>query len=57
MDRNMTHTGEGLGLPATSKKVRVAGSSFLICGNGKILEGWNYMDLTRMRLQLQDKLQ
>ncbi len=53
----MTHKGDGLGFPATSKKVRVAGSSFLICGNGKILEGWNFMDLTRMRLQLQDKLQ
>jgi steroid delta-isomerase-like uncharacterized protein len=53
----MTHTGDGLGFPATSKKVRVAGSSFLVCGNGKILEGWNYMDLTRMRLQLEDKLQ
>lgn len=52
----MTHTGEGLGIPATSKQVRVVGSSFLICGNGKILEGWNYMDLTRMRLQLESKL-
>jgi steroid delta-isomerase-like uncharacterized protein len=52
----MTHTGDGLGFPATSKKVRVTGSSFLLCGNSKILEGWNYMDLTRMRLQLQDKL-
>ena len=52
---SMTHTGDGLGFPATSKKVRVEGSSFLICGNGKILEGWNYMDLTRMRLQLQGK--
>ena len=53
----MTHTGDGLGFPATSKKVRrfrLVISS--ICGNGQILEGWNYMDLTRMRLQLQDKL-
>jgi SnoaL-like polyketide cyclase len=47
---------DGLGFPATSKKVGVSGSSFLICGNGQILEGWNYMDLTRMRLQLQGKL-
>jgi steroid delta-isomerase-like uncharacterized protein len=52
----MTHTGDGLGFPATSKKVNLSGSSFLICGNGQILEGWNHMDLTRMRLQLQDKL-
>ena len=53
---SMTHTGDGLGFPATSKKVRVEGSSFLICGNGQILEGWNYMDLTRMRLQLEGKI-
>jgi predicted ester cyclase len=53
---NMTHMGDGLGFPATSKKVKLSGSSFLICGNGQILEGWNYMDLTRMQLQLQDKL-
>jgi steroid delta-isomerase-like uncharacterized protein len=52
----MTHGGDGLGFPATSKKVSVAGSSFLICGDGKILEGWNFMDLTRMRLQLEGKL-
>jgi steroid delta-isomerase-like uncharacterized protein len=51
----MTHTGDGLGFPATSKPARVVGSSFLICGNGKILEGWNYMDLTRLQLQLQEK--
>lgn len=52
----MTHLGEGLGFPASSKKARLSGSSFLICGNGQILNGWNYMDLTRLRLQLQDKL-
>jgi steroid delta-isomerase-like uncharacterized protein len=52
----MTHLGDGLGFPATSKKVSLTGLSFLICGKGQILEGWNYMDLTRMRLQLQDKL-
>jgi steroid delta-isomerase-like uncharacterized protein len=52
----MTHLGDALGFPASSKKARLCGSSFLICGNGQILNGWNYMDLTRMLLQLQDKL-
>jgi steroid delta-isomerase-like uncharacterized protein len=47
----MTHMGDGLGFPATSKKVRLSGSSFLTCGKGQILDGWNHMDLTRMRLQ------
>ena len=52
----MTHTGDGLGLPATSKRVQVAGSSFVICRNNQIAEGWNYADFTRMRLQLEGKL-
>jgi steroid delta-isomerase-like uncharacterized protein len=52
----MTHLGNGLGFPASFKTVRLAGSSFLICGSGRILEGWNYMDLTRMQLQLQGKV-
>lgn len=52
----MTHTGDGLGIPATSKKVSVPGSSFVTCGNGQILEGWNYADFTRMRLELEGKL-
>ena len=52
----MTHLGDGLGFPASSKKARLSGSSFLICGNGRILNGWNYMDLTRLHLQLQGKL-
>jgi steroid delta-isomerase-like uncharacterized protein len=51
----MAHEGDGLGFPATSKQVTLSGSSFLICGDGKILEGWNYMDLTRMRLQLEQE--
>lgn len=52
----MTHAGDGLGLPPTSKKVRVTGSSFVTCRDGQILEGWNYADFTRMRLQLEGKL-
>jgi steroid delta-isomerase-like uncharacterized protein len=52
----MTHLGDSLGFPASSKKARLSGSSFLICGNGRILNGWNYMDLTRLHLELQGKL-
>ncbi len=51
----MTHLGNGLGFPASSKKARLSGSSFLICRNGRILDGWNYMDLTRLQLQLRDE--
>jgi len=52
----MTHQGDGLGFPATSKKVKLPGSSFLICRDGQILEGWNLMDFTRVQLELQGKL-
>ena len=41
----MTHLGDHLGIPATSKKVSLAGSSFLIVKDGQIQEGWNYMEL------------
>jgi steroid delta-isomerase-like uncharacterized protein len=52
----MTHLGNSLGFPASAKKARLSGSSFLTCGKGRILNGWNYMDLTRLHLELQDKL-
>ena len=52
----MTHLGDGLGFPATSKRVRLPGSSFLICRDGWILEGRNLMDFTKVLLQLQDKV-
>jgi len=52
---NAIHDGDGLGFPATGKKTTIPGSSFLTCRDGKIIEGWNFMDLTRMTLDLQAK--
>lgn len=52
----MTHTGDGLGFPASSKKVSLPGSSFLLCREGQITEGRNQMDFTRVRLKLEGKL-
>jgi predicted ester cyclase len=52
----MTHLGDALGFPATSKKVTLPGSSFIVCRDGKIVDGRNQMDLTRVRFQLQGKL-
>jgi steroid delta-isomerase-like uncharacterized protein len=52
---NGTHSGDGLGFPATGKKVVIPGSSFIICRNGQITEGRNFMDLTKMTLGLQSK--
>ena len=51
---SMTHTGHGLGFPPTGERVTLRGSSFLVCGSGKIIEGWNLMDLTMIHLQLKE---
>ncbi len=54
-DATMTHLGDGLGFPASSKKVTMPGSSFLRLRNGQIIEGRNQMDFTRLKLHLQNK--
>ncbi|MFL6429358.1 MAG: ester cyclase [Acidobacteriaceae bacterium] len=50
----MTHTGEGLGFPATFRKVNLPGSSFVIFEKGMIIDGWNQMDFTRIQKQLKE---
>jgi hypothetical protein len=50
----MVHTGNGLGFPATGKSVILYGSSFIRCGEGKLLEGRNFMDLTKMTEELRE---
>jgi len=49
---NMKHTGDALGFPPTGRHVRVPGSAFFHCKNGKIIEGWNQMDFTIITAQL-----
>jgi len=49
----MLHNGDGFGFPATGKKVALPGSSFITCRDGKMTEGWNFMDLTKMIQRLQ----
>jgi predicted ester cyclase len=51
----MTHLGEGLGYAPTGKTLSMNGSSFTRFRQGRIVEGWNQMDFTRLRSQLQDK--
>jgi steroid delta-isomerase-like uncharacterized protein len=50
---NMTHTGNGLGFPASGKHAALSGSSFIHIHNGQIMQGWNYMDFTKLALKLQ----
>jgi hypothetical protein len=47
------HTGDGLGFPASGKKTTLLGSSFIICSGGQRMDAWNFMDLTKMTLDLQ----
>ncbi|SEG25924.1 conserved hypothetical protein, steroid delta-isomerase-related [Bryocella elongata] len=49
----MKHTGEGLGIQPTGRDVTLPGSSFLWMKNGRITEGWESMDLTKVRRQLE----
>jgi steroid delta-isomerase-like uncharacterized protein len=48
----MTHRGEGLGVPATGKKVRITGMSIARIVNGKIVEGWDNWDRLAMLEQI-----
>jgi steroid delta-isomerase-like uncharacterized protein len=43
-----THTGDGLGIPPTGKTVTFPGASFFYLENGKLREGWNSFDFTRV---------
>lgn len=48
----MTHLGDGLGFPASGKKVRLPGATFILVKNGKIDAGWDHMDMGEMVAQL-----
>jgi steroid delta-isomerase-like uncharacterized protein len=41
----MTHLGDGLGFPASGKKASMEGSTIVLIKDGKIIEGWNFMDI------------
>jgi len=46
------HTGDGLGLPPTGKRVHVTGISIMRVSGGKLLEGWQNWDMLGMLGQL-----
>jgi steroid delta-isomerase-like uncharacterized protein len=48
-----THTGDGLGVPATNRSVHFTGMTMARVGSdGRILEGWNSYDFLLMYHQL-----
>jgi len=48
----MTHTGDGLGFPASGKKVSMSGSTIGVVKNGMLDAGWNHMDITGLFAKL-----
>lgn len=50
----MTHTGDGLGIPATGRSAAISGSSFIVIQKGQITEGWNQVSITDLMRQLKD---
>ena len=48
----VTHTGEGLGIPATGKKAESTGIEILRFENGKIAEAWAAEDVLGLLTQL-----
>jgi predicted ester cyclase len=48
----VTHTGDGLGVPATGKKAETTGLEILRFENGKIAEAWSEEDVLGLLTQL-----
>lgn len=48
----MTHAKDSFGIPATSRKVRVSGTSIVQIVNGKIVAGWDNWDRLGMLEQI-----
>jgi steroid delta-isomerase-like uncharacterized protein len=48
-----THRGDHLGFPASGRQATLTGSSFLKIGQGRIVDGWNHMDMAGMIRRLQ----
>jgi len=49
----MTHTGDDLGFPASGKQVTLPGHSSVEIANGRILNGWNQVDIPGLFARLQ----
>ena len=49
---SMTHLGDGLGLPATGKPVRLTGITIARFRDGQIVEGWDNWDQLGMLQQI-----
>jgi len=48
----MTHRGDGIGVPATGKSVRITGITIARFLNGQVIEGWDNWDQLGMLEQI-----
>lgn len=48
----MTHLGDGLGIPASSKNTTLVGSTLMRFKDGKVIEGRNHLDFNGLLLKL-----
>ena len=49
---DMTHTGAGLGIPPSNRKVHVTGMTMVRFANGKIVAGWDNWDQLALMRQI-----
>ena len=49
-----THTGDTLGIPATNRRVKVSGMSWLQCRNGRLVAGWDRWNMSGLMSYLKD---
>jgi steroid delta-isomerase-like uncharacterized protein len=47
-----THTGDGLGFPATGRAINVTGNVMVRCQNGRVAESWESWNIHEMHAQL-----
>ncbi|MEK6375918.1 MAG: ester cyclase [Acidobacteriota bacterium] len=43
-----THTGDGLGFPASNRRIDIQGTTWLVVKDGRIVEGWDTWNLGGM---------
>jgi steroid delta-isomerase-like uncharacterized protein len=49
-----THSGDTLGIPATNRRVKVSGMSWLKCKNGRLVAGWDRWNSNGLMSYLKD---
>jgi steroid delta-isomerase-like uncharacterized protein len=51
----VTHSGNGLGIPATNKNLQTTGITVVRIANGKIVAGWQNWDMLGLMQQIKDE--